>query len=83
MEPLQITTSAPYFPPAPPSPREEAALATVRTWVRGFLVAGAVGCAASAGLAMSNIPQLTFVSFALALASIVAGLALMSSHILR
>jgi hypothetical protein len=83
MEPLQITTSAPYLPPAPLSPREEASLVLVRTWVRGFLTTGAVGCATAAGLAAYSLPQLTFVAFALALASIIAGLALMSSHILR
>jgi hypothetical protein len=83
MEPLQITTSAPYQPPAPPSPSEEASLAIVRTWVRGFLIAGAVGCVVSAGFTTLNEPQWTFTAFALALASIVAGLALMSSYILK
>ena len=80
-EVLEITTSAPYSPV--PVPREDPSLAIVRAWVRGFLTFGALGCVASAGLASLNLAQWTFVTFALALASIIAGLALMSSYILR
>lgn len=80
-EVLEITTSAPYQPT--PVPREDPSLAIVRTWVRGFLILGAVGSASAAGLAALNLPHWTFMAFALSLASMVAGLALMSSYILK